>query len=66
MNLGLIPDSFSFDVQLIALVIASAALYWNDLITSLDLCDKGSYRKHVRTLRTSPLNCFKYFIKNRI
>ena len=27
-------------------------------MTSLDLCDKGSYPKYVRTLRTFPLNCF--------
>ena len=62
----LIPESFSFDVPLIALVIVSAAFYWNYLTTSLDLCDKGSYSKHVRTLRTSTLNCFNYFIKNKI
>ena len=68
MNQGLTPDSFSFsfDVPLIAPVTASAALYRIDLMTSLDLSDKCSYPKHVRTLRTYPLNCFIYFIKNRI
>ena len=47
MNQGLIFDSFSFDVPLIAPVIASAALCWTDLMTSLDLSDKSSYPKHV-------------------
>ena len=47
MNQGLIFDSFSFDVPLIAPVVASAALYWTDLMTSLDLPDKRSYPKHV-------------------
>ena len=34
MNQGLIPESFSFDVPLIAPIAASVALYWSDLMTS--------------------------------
>ena len=34
MNQGLIPDSFSFDVPLIAPIAASVALYSSDLMTS--------------------------------
>ena len=53
MNQYLIPDSFSFDVPLIAPVTASATSYWNYQITSLDLSEKGSYPKHTCTLWTS-------------